>query len=105
MVGVDLVNIPDFAKNLDQAGEWLLERTFLASELGNRKIEHLAGIFAAKEAVIKALSMKAGSWLEIEITHSPVGQPCAKVGQKNINVSISHAGDYATAVAQTNYEQ
>lgn len=98
MVGIDLVYIPEFAKNLDGSGEAFLLRTFLPVELKNKKAEHLAGLFAAKEAVIKAVSLPIGSWLEIEITSD--SKPVAIVsGEINIDISISHHGDYAVAVA------
>ena len=97
MIGVDLVHIPEFTKNIEIGGETFLLRTFLPTELKNKKIEHLAGLFAAKEAVIKAVGLPIGSWLDIEISD---GKPVAIVQhQRKLDISISHHGDYAIAVA------
>ena len=98
MIGIDLVHIPEFKRNLENGGEAFLVRTFLASELENRNPEHLAGLFAAKEAVTKALALPPGSWLDIEIIGS--GSPKALFNNKETTqISISHHGEYAVAVA------
>jgi phosphopantetheinyl transferase (holo-ACP synthase) len=64
----------------------------------------LAGIFAAKEAVTKALSMRPGHWLNIAIEQAPTGAPRVVLAQspptlEDIGISISHDGDYALAFA------
>jgi phosphopantetheine--protein transferase-like protein len=101
MIGVDLVYLPEFSKNVESGGGVFLERTFLPGELQNKKLEHLAGLFAAKEAVIKALDLPVGSWLKVEITNG--GKPRAIVdGRHTVEVSISHHGDYAVAMAIKN---
>ncbi len=71
-----------------------------------------AGIFAAKEAVSKALGTGFGtvSWTEIEIIQDPKGKPCAslsgaakkrleEMGGKQVLVSITHIKDLAAAQA------
>lgn len=98
MLGVDIVNIPEFFRSVESGGDSFLQRTFVANELSNKKIEHLAGIFAAKEAVGKALSLPVGSWLKIEIKSD--GKPRALIdGQEKAEISISHHIDYAIAIA------
>lgn len=99
VVGIDLVHIPEFERQISLGGEALLERAFHPSERDSTEIEHLAGLWAAKEATIKALGMKAGDWLEIVITHSPNGRPFAAVNGRSVDISIAHHGDYAVAVA------
>lgn len=72
----------------------------------------LAGRFAAKEAVLKALGLglRGVSWRDIEILPDEQGQPQVNVygklvdrsrelGIKKINLSISHSREYAMAVA------
>jgi phosphopantetheine--protein transferase-like protein len=76
----------------------------LPSEEKNASLERLAGIFAAKEAVLKALELKAGSWKKIEVRKTKEGRPEVRlIGlDKNIksqDISISHDGQYAVAVA------
>jgi len=70
---------------------------------GNNSIEHLAGIFAAKETAIKALDLGPGSWKTIKILKQPSGKPVIELSgnlagsSMRCDVSISHAGDYAIA--------
>lgn len=71
-----------------------------------------AGIFAAKEALLKAIGTGLGGLAlkDIEITHTALGAPayvmnenfCAalqKAGAARAFLSISHDGDYAMATA------
>ena len=99
--GVDLVFIPEFEERAKRGGEGLLRKIFWESELRNTESSHLAGIFAAKEAVLKALGLPAGSWDKIEVSYGKSGRPKVRVLGKKIkscDLSISHAGDYAVAV-------
>ena len=98
MLGVDIVNIPEFSKQITSGGETFLNKTFLPNELEDRNPEHLAGIFAAKEAVMKTLNLPAGSWQQIEIINSPRPRASVGGGQK-VEISISHHVDYAVAIA------
>ena len=78
------------------------ERLFNPDEIGDGSIAHLAGVFAAKEAVVKALGVSAGSWRSIHLTYLANGRPQAEllVPLKNpasCDLSIAHDGDYAIA--------
>ncbi len=101
ITGVDLIYLPRFKKSLKKGGEYFLRRVFLENELtGNH--QHLAGIFAAKEAVIKALSMKPGSWHDIQIIHNKNDAPKVQITNyklqiTNSSLSISHDGNYVIA--------
>ncbi len=86
VTGVDLVYIPRFKKSLKNGGENFLRRVYLDTELKNCEIQHLAGIFAAKEAVIKALSMKPGSWHDIQISHKKNGNPQVQLPTSNFQL-------------------
>jgi holo-[acyl-carrier protein] synthase len=69
----------------------------------------LAGLFAAKEAFFKAAPQLHGNyWTDVEVVHDPHGAPrfhlhgalgraLAEQGLC-VHLSISHAGDYASAV-------
>lgn len=72
----------------------------------------IAGSFAAKEAVSKALGTGFGliCWKDVEILHSESGQPYVRLhrkaeqvmdqlGGKRILVTISHTREYAAAQA------
>ena len=85
------------------------EKEYVLKKLN--KAETLAGLFCAKEAVLKALGLGVGSGInlkEVAILHSDLGMPYVDVNakifyylqQKNcseISLSISHDGEYAVA--------
>lgn len=100
MLGIDLVNIPEFTQRLAAGGDAFLKKAFRPEERQNHTPEHLAGLWAAKEAIIKAGALEGGSWLMIRISHEPSGKPHAFVGTQEYDISIAHHGDYAVAVAQ-----
>ncbi len=94
----------------------LVERLFTAAEVqyasGSEGLiwDRLAGLFAAKEATLKALGtgMRGGAFRDIEVVHSDLGQPTLelhgtaaatawRMGVGRWHVSISHAGGFAMA--------
>lgn len=102
-VGCDIVSISLFRDRLNANGDLLAERIFHPGEAAGASAERLAGLFAAKEAACKALSLPPGAWLDILIEHDPRGAPMVaflepKPWIREITVSISHAGDYAIAM-------
>lgn len=99
-IGIDLVYIPELQKRLDGNGG--VEKVFIGSELAqNPKLESLAGIFAAKEAFMKATGRKI-DWHDVWIEKKESGEPVLRAlllpGLKQTSVSISHAGAYAIAI-------
>ena len=103
--GVDLIEIARIEEVVSRHGKHYLERIYTPAELelcGNRA-ESLAGRFAAKEAVAKALGCGIGDveWKEIEILgddqNAPVlhldgkaAQKADEMGLVTWSVSISH---------------
>src|ERR1700691_2524252 len=102
MLGVDLVHIPEFAKQLQTGGDVFLRKAFNKSERQKDSVEHLAGVWAAKEAVVKAGNLEVGHWTDIHISYDYSGRPSATVGDEHYDISIAHHGDYAVAVAIKN---
>jgi holo-[acyl-carrier protein] synthase len=112
--GIDLVEIARLEGIEPAIRARFLRRVFTAQELedaGNSNF-HLAGRFAAKEAVVKALGCGIGpvSWHEIEIRRGQAGEPvlvlygkarqiAADQGLNVWSVSISHTKAYAVAMA------
>jgi holo-[acyl-carrier protein] synthase len=107
-IGVDIVEIKRFARHVNPR---FFSRVFTEYEqayIKNKPAQTMAGLFAAKEAVVKALGTGfSGFWpKEIEIRHTQQGKPCVKIsekviapkGQINFSVSISHADEYAVAM-------
>ena len=112
-IGTDIVNISRFNEIISRNGRKFLSRVFTENEqiaCNDRETPyiHYAGKFAAKEAVKKAiLSSENGSSLSfkhIEIHSKNNGAPIVIIGKndnyrENLQVSISHDKDYATATA------
>lgn len=111
VTGIDLVYLPRFKKALKNGGQEFLRRIFLESELHLRgETAHLAGIFAAKEAIMKALDLPKDSWHDIRITNNKSGAPEAQIENlkpalskieglkiESCSLSISHDGSYVIA--------
>jgi holo-[acyl-carrier protein] synthase len=117
--GIDIVETDRIRHSVQEHGDRFLDRVFTPGEqaycASNRKryFEHLAGRFAAKEAVLKVLGTgwRGGiAWTDIEILRDPSGQPrvllvgeCARIaaelGISRWHVSISHIETHATASA------
>ncbi|MBD3426111.1 MAG: holo-[acyl-carrier-protein] synthase [Candidatus Omnitrophica bacterium] len=119
-IGIDAIEIERFQNAVNKHGEPFLERIFTDKELKhavgkNRKgyYMHMAGKFAAKEAVKKALPDGARiglNWAEIEILNAEDGKPYAvlhgqakelmnKYELSRVFVSISHTHELATSNA------
>ena len=102
LIGIDIVDVGKFEQTLSDGGDAFRERCFHESEVGTGTAEHLAGIFAAKEAVIKSLSLSPGSWKEIRISKLETGKPVAEyLGDeaefKESDLSVSHDRKFAVA--------
>ena len=110
-VGFDLCEIARMEKLVED--ERFLNRFFTEQEVafirskGRNKAQTMAGIFAAKEALTKALGTGLIFDLrEIEVRHTETGQPCyvlsgeaaEKAGNDRFLLSISHDGGMAGAV-------
>lgn len=98
MIGVDLVYVPKIEKLL--RNEEAVRKVFHLTELKDNRPEHLAGVFAAKEAYFKALR-KAPDWLSVEVVTKKNGEPELRFsGKDNLKpaLSISHDGEYAIAI-------
>ena len=108
-VGVDLVYVPKFEKLL--ADEGFMNKVFHSSESEDNRPEHLAGVFAAKEAFYKTLGIGPG-WHDVEVKKDGNGRPCLIVSSEvmgkfnlgSVDVSISHEKDYAMAVVMVEKE-
>lgn len=110
--GIDIVEVERLRKSLKKWGNSFLKKVFTAKEVRAAKkrkdwFQHLAGRFAAKEAVFKALDEPKLWFSDIEITNHKDGKPkCVlhskfkRLNSKNeIVISISHSKNYAVASA------
>lgn len=114
MIGIDIVEISRIAA-LDLP--LFINRVFTVDEaeyINSKKFPNqtIAGMFALKEAVVKALGCGIGdaSFKEIEILHTQSGQPvvtlngeCLRILNQlkytTVHASISHTDTTAVAVA------
>jgi len=107
MLGIDIIKISKF-KKITQKDYSFWSKFFTKEEWDYSfsrpgPAQSLAGIFAAKEAVFKAIgSEDKKDFTKIGISHAKSGQPIASIKnieKTRVNVSISHEKDYAVAVA------
>lgn len=108
MLGLDLVEIERVRKAA--ANPRFTARIFTESEraYARDKSETLAGMFAAKEAAVKALGTGFAGirFTDIEVLHHPSGQPylrmhgrAAELAQgRRVQLSVTHSRTTAAAV-------
>ena len=114
--GIDIAEVPRIRQSIERFGPRFLERIYTEAEMrycdskANR-VERYAARFAAKEAAMKALGTGWNygvRWRDCEVVRKPGGRPtmqfhgmagefAAKLGVKNIALSISHTEEQAIA--------
>ena len=109
LIGIDLVKIARIEKMMARFGTKGLQRFMLPQEIELfQKSASIAGVWAAKEAIAKALGCGIGeelSFKDILIQKTPKGAPKARLlhgkerhfGIEQISLSITHDGEYAVA--------
>ena len=117
-IGTEIIECPRIGKMVENHGELFLRRVYTDREIRfcqSRKhaIEHFAGRWAAKEAILKALGTswsRGVSWTDIEVRDVPGGRhrvhvaggakdAAIRMGIGDILITISHCRTYATAYA------
>ncbi|MDP3772345.1 MAG: 4'-phosphopantetheinyl transferase superfamily protein [bacterium] len=100
-VGIDLVAVKKFLK-VKKTDYWRWSHVFTVNEWAYafrdvHRAEHLAGMFAAKEAAMKASGRMGVEYLKFfEVRHTARGAPSLR--RAGYRVSISHDRTYAIAV-------
>lgn len=117
--GIDIVETARIRRSVEEHGQRFLDRVYTPAEQQyaarnpKRYFEHLAGRFAAKEAVLKVLGTgwRGGiAWTDVEVLKELSGQPvirltgeCLRIAaEQSISrwlISISHIETHATASA------
>lgn len=116
-LGIDIVELPRIERIHARHGEAFIRRFCRPGEVqpreGDALIQHLGGLFAAKEAVLKALGTGWAQGLgltHVEVCRRPGGAPTIRfhaaaadraslLGVQNTLLSITHERRYAAAVA------
>jgi len=109
-IGTDIILISRVEDSIDRFGDKFLERFLTNSEIKqNLKIESIAGMWASKEAISKALGCGIGrdlSFQDITISKDSRGAPYFRLSDRvkeifdieDSSLSISHDGGFAIAV-------
>ena len=111
--GIDIIEIERVKESIDSTDGRFCERVYTKKEIEYceskkaQKYQHYAARFAAKEAVLKAISQLLENkfdieWKEIEILNDESGRPYVNILKKgleikDIDLSISHCKTYAVA--------
>lgn len=114
-IGNDIIEVKRIALSIQRHGQRFLDKIFTPDEQDycfkyKESERHFAGRFAAKEAIVKSIGtgFREGiHWLDIEILNDTLGKPhvtfdnelLLRYGMIEIQLSISHCREYATAVA------
>ena len=99
-IGTDIVEIKRIKDSIVEHVLTKEEKEIYHSKNGKKIIQYLAGRFAAKEAIIKAISQYENPhMLEIKIYNDTNGKPIVKYKNYKIMLSISHEDNYAIAFA------
>lgn len=118
-IGIDIVEISRIENSLERYEGRFINRLLSASEQklaeglrGRMLSQFVAGRFAAKEAVFKALGTGLGDakWVDVQVLRDDKGKPFVRLAGvalsraesqsiSKIHVSISHCREYAAAQA------
>ncbi len=113
-VGIDIIEVDRVRKVYEHHGERFLRRVFSDDEVRQcrGKVTRLAGRFAAKEAISKALGtgMRGVKWREMEIVQLRSGRPTVRLhgfaklraqqlGLTAFDVSIADLAQFSIAIA------
>ncbi len=114
--GVDIAEVPRIRESIERFGDRFLRRIFTEGEIRYceqkaTRFESYAARFAAKEAGMKALGTgwsRGVRWRDIEVVrpkgqrptiqfHGEAAAIAAKLGTKNIALSLTHTSEQALA--------
>lgn len=117
--GIDIIEIERVKQSIEDTDGKFCDRVYTEKEIEyceskkTQKYQHYAARFAAKEAVLKAISQLLESkfdieWKEIEVLNDEQGRPFVNLLKKDIpieeiDISISHCKTYAVASVVVNY--
>ena len=105
-IGTDIIEVSRIKKSVERFGDDFLKHILTEKEIIHAKrfknpFAHLAGRFAAKEAIFKAVGDPKLSWHDVTISNDKQGKPVCLHRRANfkkkILLTISHSKNYATA--------
>ena len=115
--GTDIIEVNRIKEAIEKIQDSFKKRVFTENEIqyceskNIQKYQSYSGRFAAKEAIFKALNdiikdKYKIKWTDLEILNDQNGKPKVKINSnsidikkiRNIEISISHCKEYATAI-------
>lgn len=108
-IGVDIIEVPRVERVVARWGDAFLGRVFTDAERRHAgpspwTVQRLAGRFAAKEAVMKALGLgrRSMTWREIEIGTDTLGKPIVRLsGRAAAAAQRLGAGAWLVSISHT----
>ena len=115
-VGIDIIEVSRIENAIKKNSRFLI-KTFSPKEIAYIKSRNynsftIAGLFASKESISKALGtgIRGFSWVDIEINHNSLGKPIVELKRNakkiaddknisDISLSISHIKDQAISIS------
>ena len=101
-VGTDIVEIERLKDKPELWNRFLSEKEHAYIGKFRVKEEHIAGFWAAKEALVKAINRKDFKFSSVTVAHDEEGKPFFEFDginvEGNLHLSISHERKFATAV-------
>ncbi len=115
--GTDIVECLRIGRMIESHGERFIQQVFTCRETRfcndrKRPLEHFAALWAAKEAILRALGLagRGLNWTDIEVSQEGIGRPEVKLagavrdaaekqGVGGVLLSLAHCRAYATAHA------
>ncbi len=117
-IGTEIIECPRIGRMIEHHGELFLRRVYTEREIRfcqarKHAIEHFAALWAAKEAIFKAIGINISrgvAWTEIEVRKSSGGRQkvwisgeakaiALRLGIADVLISTAHCRTYATAHA------
>jgi holo-[acyl-carrier protein] synthase len=114
--GIDIAEVPRIRQAIERFGARFISRIYTPGEIRYcqskaNSVERFAARFAAKEAAMKALGTgwnHGVRWRDCEVTRKPgsrptlifhgkAGQIAAKLGARNVSLSLTHTKEQAMA--------
>ena len=99
-IGIDIVEIGRLEGKPKLWERFLSAKEIKYLEKFKFKEEHIAGIWAAKEALVKATNNREIIFCDVSVVHDELGKPYFEgfETEGTLHLSISHERHYATAV-------
>ena len=107
MIGIDILEVKRIEKLIQDKEN--AKKLFFSEELdyafsNHTPAIHLTGFFCVKESVVKALG--GGFIRDVKVLHYENGKPYVELfgktkellGERRVEISISHTQEYATAI-------